>query len=167
MLASNIVDFYAFIGFIIVILVFSLLFGMGKEKIQFIVDSEAGYSESGMVLLNILRTPIKPNQNVADLLVQAASDNDFDEFTDRAKPTLDDFMSADRRLCCWELQVKKGSSTLHSFGGGFCGGAEFDIVSSSVFIPVASGKTPLEAALLMYLPLEGWDDVRACTDVYG
>jgi len=71
--ASALVDFYAYIAFALVILIFFFLFKFGvSDSKKFVIEDEKTNSDATTVLLNYLRTPVVVDGKeitVADLIV--------------------------------------------------------------------------------------------------
>jgi hypothetical protein len=67
--AGVLVDFFAYIFFALVIIIFYLLFHMGRGQIEQNINSEFLDSRSHISLMNYLATPLA-NNNVADLIIE-------------------------------------------------------------------------------------------------
>jgi hypothetical protein len=146
-LSSNILDFYAYIAFVMVVLIFFVLFAVSGEKINYKIKSEAGYSDTNLVLLNILRTPVSSSDNVADLVVAAADKADFSDVARRMNPILEEHFAKNFNNCEWSLEISRGQNTLYKTKTKDCA---YSAVYNRILLPNLNPKAQnIEVVLIL------------------
>jgi hypothetical protein len=146
-LATNILDFFAYMSFVLVIIIFYLVFYFGAERLEYNPKSISVESDAGLVLLNIMRTPVDSESNIADLLVKSVQKNNFGDFEARVKPILQDYFTSNFDECQWRLQISKASQTLYELETDSC---TYEIIKNRIFLPNANPRdSNLEVTLTL------------------
>ena len=98
-IASGLMDFYAYMTFILVIIVFFVLFSLGKGEIHSIIKGESGHADTHALLVNYLSTPIEHNGKtitMSDLIILYAEDKSlYNKLETKTAKMLKDFFPED------------------------------------------------------------------------
>jgi len=163
-------DFYGYAAFVVIALLFFILISVSASKTQ--VESRAGFSDTSLVLLNILKTPVKANTNIADILVRSAVSKDFDEFQKSAIPLVKKHFESNFQECCWELKILKAGEELKKFTPTQCDITKEHEMQTIIQLPPLSQKdSAVEVIFSIYLTKSfsgeagGWrmDNSEQCT----
>ena len=95
-IASSVVDFWAIVAFVIIVIVFFLVFRLGSgHTMEAKIGSRMQETNDDLVLLNLLRTPVDiddTNITVAELIIGHHLDGSYkDEMRDTIKSILDSY----------------------------------------------------------------------------
>jgi hypothetical protein len=143
LLTSHMMDFFAYLFFVLVIIFFYVLFTLGsKQQTQYLLTGQVAYPEVNMLLLNVLRTPFDSNTNLADLVAKGVDTNDFKAFETLAKPVLAEFFSSNFEDCCWKLSVSQAGTTYYSMQAANCADRQAEEVPTRVSIPSLNPNNP-------------------------
>lgn len=143
LLGSNIADFLAYFLFVLVIIIFYVIFSWGGDKVSYKINSEAGYTDTGLLLLNVLRTPYDAKSNVADLLVNSVSQKNFKEFEQMVNPIFTDYFSSNFDDCCWKLTIWQQGKKLDELRSSVCDNTQSEELQHSVKLPLVNPKEPV------------------------
>ena len=67
-IAGIMVDFYAYLAFVLIILIFFILFAFAKKDIMDSATYDIEDTSSNLALTNYLRTPVLGGDNIADII---------------------------------------------------------------------------------------------------
>ena len=99
--ADPLSDAWAFITYILIVVIFFVIFSFGKGEIKVEIKEDMGDVDSYIILRNFLRTPYNEELNAADLiaLFDMEKNQDYDAFVSLAR----NFFN--KQYDGWELRI--------------------------------------------------------------
>lgn len=108
---GSILDFYAIIGFVLVMIVFLMLFMIrgctSQNRISAEIQSKVADIDGSLIMLNYLRTKTDQNKTNADIILEYYYENKLDELEPLFKEFFDPifFISGSNSWRAWRIKI--------------------------------------------------------------
>jgi hypothetical protein len=106
--AETLADILGWFGFIVVILISMYAFSLLSPVSKLSIDAEGVYANQDFTLLNILRTPVTPYENIADYIAYAKTAGKDSSEYNLMKSALNNALNkiyGRAQQPCWKLYI--------------------------------------------------------------